>query len=149
MSSLESQGEGWAAEAGRMARAQASSALATFVDWSLLTALVALRVHYLAAACMGALAGAVTDFSVKKWWVFDAQHGLLRAQALRYAAVSLASAGWNVLLAWAIVDLGGFRPLGSPVPGVILASLAVGFVWNYPLHRNFVFSRPSSEPASP
>ncbi|HZZ83782.1 MAG TPA: GtrA family protein [Anaeromyxobacteraceae bacterium] len=148
MSTAPLQAEGWAAEAGRIARAQASSALATFVDWSLLTTLVAVNVHYLAAACFGALAGAVTDFSVKKWWVFDAQHGMLHAQALRYAAVSIASAGWNVLLAWAIVDLGGFRPHGSPVPGVILASLAIGFVWNYPLHRHFVFSPPSSDPAS-
>ncbi|BDG10368.1 GtrA family protein [Anaeromyxobacter paludicola] len=141
MSSLTPQAEGWAAEAGRIARAQASSALATFVDWALMTSLVALHVHYLVAACVGALAGAVTDFSVKKWWVFGAGHGLIHAQALRYAAVSAASAGWNVLLAWAIVDLAGVRPAGSPVPGVILASLIVGFVWNYPLHRHFVFSR--------
>ncbi len=141
----------WAAEAGRVARAQASSALATFVDWSLLTALVAAGVHYLVAACLGALAGAVTDFAVKKWWVFDAAHGMIHHQALRYAGVSAISAGWNVLLAWALVDLAGFRLPGlphSPVPGVILASIVVGFVWNYPLHRHFVFSRPTSRTAS-
>jgi putative flippase GtrA len=94
-------------------------------------------VHYLYAAAAGALAGALTDFSVKKWWVFHADEGKLKGQAFRYALVSAASAGLNCLLAYGLV-----AGLGAPeIPGVIAASIVIGFSWNYPMHRLYVFGR--------
>ncbi len=134
-------------EVGRFVRANLSSTAATAVDWAAVTALVWLGAHYLVAAAAGALAGAITDFSLKRHWAFDGPgKGAVHHEGLRYLLVSGSSLAWNLALAWALVD-----GLGLPaVPGVILASIAVGFAWNYPLHRLFVFRRARpSEAAAP
>ena len=124
-------------EVWKFIKGQLSSSVATAVDWALMSSLIAFGVHYLYAAAAGALAGALTDFAVKKWWVFHAGQDKLHGQAVRYALVSAASAGLNCLLAYGLVD-----GLGAPkVPGVIAASIVIGFVWNYPLHRLYVFRR--------
>ena len=66
-------------------------------------------------------------------------------EGLRYLLVSGASLGWNLLVSYLFVD-----GLGLPaVPGVIAASVVVGFVWNYPLHRLFVFRQPETVLARP
>ena len=105
------------------------------VDWLLMVVLIAFGVYYLIAVVSGAAVGAVTDFSVKKWWVFRPHGGKFEGQAARYVLVSATSAGLNCLLAYGIVD-----GLGIPkTPGVIAASAVVGFVWNYPMHRFYVF----------
>ena len=132
---------GWLAETWRFAKAQVSSGAATLVDWALVTSTIALGMHYLVSVAIGAVAGAVTDFSIKRSWVFEARAGLLRGQAWRYAAVSLLSLAWNELLAYAAVDGMGF----PKIPGVIGASIVVGAAWNYPMHRLFVFRRPEAE----
>ena len=138
MSALAEESPGQARhEVWKFVKGQLSSSLATIVDWALMSSLIAFSVHYLYAAAAGALAGALTDFSVKKWWVFGERRGALHGQALRYALVSAASAGLNCLLAYALVS-----GLGAPeVPGVIGASIVIGFIWNYPMHRLFVFGR--------
>jgi putative flippase GtrA len=123
-------------ELRRFFKAQASSGIATAVDWALMASLIALGVHYLWAVVCGAVVGAITDFAVKKWWVFEAKKGKIPVEALRYALVSAISAGLNCLLAFGLVD--GLR--APKTPGVIAASLVVGFVWNYPMHRLYVFS---------
>ncbi len=127
---------GLGAEIGRFLRANASSGVATALDWALVTALVWAGAHYLVAAACGAAGGAVTDFALKRWWAFDrAARGTVAAEGSRYLLVSGASLGANLLLSWGLV--GG---LGAPpVPGVIGASIAVGVLWNYPLQRWFVF----------
>jgi putative flippase GtrA len=137
-------GRSAAAEAGRFLRANLSSVLATGVDWALVTALVLGHLHYLGAAAVGAAAGAVTDFSLKRHWAFDRKEkGQLQAEGLRYLAASGSSLGWNLAAAWALV--GGLG--ASPVPGVIAASALVGVAWNYPVHRWWVFRDASAPPA--
>jgi putative flippase GtrA len=135
MTSVENR-RGLAVEIGRFVRANLSSTAATAVDWGLVTTLVLLRLHYLFAAAAGAVAGAVADFSLKRHWAFDRSvKGAVHHEGVRYLLVSAGSLGWNLLLSWALVD-----GLGLPsVPGVIAASVLVGFAWNYPLHRLFVF----------
>ncbi len=137
---------GLAAEIGRFLRANLSSTAATGVDWLLVTVLTWGGIHYLASAAVGAAAGAITDFLMKRHWAFDrSAKGGLHAEGLRYLAVSGTSLGWNLLVAYALVD-----GLGLPaVPGVIAASVVVGAIWNYPLHRLFVFRHtlaPAVEP---
>jgi putative flippase GtrA len=103
------------------------------------------RVHYLYAAAAGAVTGAVADFSLKRHWAFDrAAKGAVHHEALRYLAVSGTSLALNLACAYVFVD-----GLGLPsVPGIIAASLVVGFAWNYPLHRLYVFrhAAPASAP---
>jgi putative flippase GtrA len=129
-------GRGLAAEIGRFVRANLSSSIASGIDYVLVTALVLARVHYLVAATAGALAGAITDFSLKRHWAFQRSGvGAVHHEGLRYLTVSGVSLGLNLMLAYALVD-----GLGVPaVPGVIGASIVIGFVWNYPLHRYYVF----------
>lgn len=127
----------------RFVRAQVATGAATAVDWLLVTGTIALlggRSYPLAVA-LGALAGAGTDFSIKRAWVFEPSGGLWHGQAFRYALVSAASLAWNELLSWAAVD-GLHLPA---IPGVIGASILVGAAWNYPMHRLFVFRRPAGE----
>jgi putative flippase GtrA len=129
-------GSGVVAEVGRFVRANLSSTVATAIEWVLVTGLVILRMHYLAAAALGAASGAVTDFSLKRHWAFDRMaKGGLHHEGVRYLLVSGGSLVWNLACAYLLVER-----FGSPkVPGVIAASVVVGFLWNYPLHRHYVF----------
>lgn len=135
-------GRGLATEIGRFVRANLSSTIASGVDYVLVTGLVLVGVHYLGAATAGAIAGAITDFSLKRHWAFDRTGiGAVHHEGLRYLVVSATSLALNLMLAYALVD-----GVGLPaVPGVITASIVVGFVWNYPLHRYYVFRVPSSK----
>ena len=127
---------GLVAEIGRFVRANLSSTIASGIEYVLVTALVLLRVHYLYAATAGALTGAVIDFSLKRHWAFDrSAKGAVHHEGLRYLAVSGTSLALNLAVSYALVD--GLRL--PAVPGIIAASLVVGFVWNYPLHRYYVF----------
>lgn len=118
-----------------------SAIIATGLEWCLVTALVAFSVHYLVAAAVGALVGAVTDFSIKRHWAFIRRKvGMIHQEALRYVVASGLSLGLNVLLAYLLVD----RLHMPKIPGVITASFIVGIVWNYPIHRYFVFPQGST-----
>ncbi len=129
-------GSGTGAEIGRFLRANLSSTIATGIEWVLVTTLVLLGVHYLMAAAAGAATGALADFSLKRHWAFDRMaKGGLHSEGIRYLLVSGGSLALNLVVAYLLVE-----HLGAPkVPGVIAASVVVGFLWNYPLHRNFVF----------
>jgi putative flippase GtrA len=129
-------GRGVAAEAARFVRANLSAAIASGLEWLLVTGLVVARVHYLVAAAAGAVTGALVDFSLKRHWAFDRAHraGVGR-EGVRYLWVSAVSLAVNLPVAYGLVD-----GLGIPaVPGVIAASILVGVAWNYPLHRWYVF----------
>jgi putative flippase GtrA len=135
---------GKAAELGRFLRANLASTVASGLEWVLVSVLVLVRVHYLWATAAGALTGAITDFSLKRHWAFDREaKGAVHHEALRYLAVSGASLALNLAVAYLLVD--GLKL--PAVPGVIAASLVVGFAWNYPLHRLYVFRHAAPEPA--
>lgn len=124
-------------EVWRFVRAQVSSAVATFVDWALMLGLMTGGVSYLIAVAAGHVAGAITDFSVKKFWAFGAKGGPMEKQAGRYLVAWVGSLAINEGLAWLAIE-----KLSLPArPSVIVISAVVGFLWNYPLHRYFVFGR--------
>lgn len=134
---------GLAAEIGRFVRANFSSTVASGLEYLLVTGLVLARLHYLAAATVGAVTGAVTDFSLKRHWAFDRRaKGAVHHEGLKYLVVSAASLVLNLACAYALVD--GLHL--HAVPGVIAASVVVGFVWNYPLHRYYVFRTSEPDP---
>lgn len=127
---------GLVAELGRFVRANLASTIASGVEYVLVTGLVLAHAHYLYAASAGAVTGAVIDFSLKRHWAFDrAAKAAVHHEGLRYLVVSAGSLALNLALSYALVD-GLHLPA---VPGVIAASLVVGFAWNYPLHRLYVF----------
>jgi putative flippase GtrA len=135
------------AELVRFAKAQFSTGVATLLEWALILVLTRLGVWYVGSAIAGAVAGGVTDFAIKKWWVFRTHRAmpadsatsalaLTGAEAIRYAAVSGASALLYGAAVYLLVDLLHWH---LPV-AVVGGSVLVGIFWNYPLHRFFVFS---------
>lgn len=90
----------------------------------------------LATACAAA-AGAVANFSLERSVVFADASGSAGGQALRYALVSGASL---------LLNAGGEYVLtaGLGMQYVLARTFVAGSVsvlWNYPLHRHFVFRR--------
>jgi putative flippase GtrA len=124
-------------ELGRFLRAQVSSLAATGVDWALMILLVSFRAHYAIAVAVGHVAGAATDFAVKKYWAFGAGKGGMEGQAFRYFLAWAGSLALNEFAAWLLISEWSV----ATGLGVILASLVVGLLWNYPLHRYFVFGK--------
>jgi putative flippase GtrA len=117
-------------------RHQAASVAATLVDFSTMVLLVeAGGLDPALATFAGASFGAVVNFALNRRFTFESTDETMGAQALRYASVSLASAGLN----------GGGVRLAEHAIAVpyfilrILVAVVVSVGWNYPMHRSFVF----------
>lgn len=117
-------------------RAQVASLLATAVDFgTLFFATEILHIWYVLSTGLGALFGAVTNFVLNRFWSFEATHVTWGRQAMRYALVSGGSLGLNMFGVYAFTEFFGVKYGISKV----LTSLLVGLLFNYPLHRRFVF----------
>lgn len=117
-------------------RANLTALAATSVDFGTLVALVELGgVFYVTATACGAIGGGITNFLLNKYWAFEHRHGSTAAQSVRYTLVSGASLVLNTSLVFCLTEFGGLMYLKSKV----ITALAVGWFWNYPLHRYFVF----------
>lgn len=121
---------------GSFSRSQVSAGIATAVDYALLFSLVEIsHVWYVIAVALGALAGAVTNFVLNRYWSFDASEGRWSRQAWRYVLVSGTSLLLNTGGVWLLTDRLRLHYYYS----VFIVSTSVGFFFNYPLHRFFVF----------
>jgi putative flippase GtrA len=124
------------------ARSQVAALVATVVDFSTLMLLTEVAgLWYVASTAAGAFLGAVTNFLLGRHWSFEAAdpeaHGPMHHQAWRYALVSGGSLLLNSGGVWALTE--GF---GLPYPvSKGLVAVAVGFLYNYPMQRAFVFRR--------
>ena len=117
-------------------RSQISAFIATIVDVStLLVCVEVLRFWYVPSTAMGAALGAVTNFALNRYWSFEAADGRWETQAWKYALVSTGSLLLNTAGVYAVTE--GFH-FDYRVSKIIVA-LAVGFFYNFPLHRNIVF----------
>jgi putative flippase GtrA len=123
---------------GALSRSQVSAAIATAVDFGLLFSLVELfHVWYVLATASGALAGAVTNFLLNRHWSFAAADQPQGRQAFRYFWVSGTSMLLNTGGVWLFTDALGFHYQYS----VIVVSALVGFLFNFPMHRYYVFKK--------
>lgn len=119
-------------------RSQIASLTATVVDFSCLIFLVEIgHVWYVAATATGAFLGAIVNFMLGRHWTFTADDDAVRGQAIRYAAVSVMSLILNSLSVYLLTD---YLDIHYAVSRVISAFL-VGILFNFPLHRRFVFGR--------
>lgn len=130
-----------------LGRHQLASLIATAADFGVMVATVELFHLWPAAATfVGAACGGITNFQLGRHWIFEAHHEGAAPQALRYAVVSLASAGWNALGEYGLHHRLGVHYLAARV----VVAVAVSFLWNFPMQRTFVFrhQHASSEPHS-
>jgi len=121
---------------GWVGRAWVASVIATVVDYGTFTVLVELAGVYTGTSrALGALIGAITNFTVNKLWTFRTQGDSLWHEVPRYAAISLTSLLLNTLGVVLLTD--GLR--WNPLVAAALVGVLVGVGWNLPLHRHFVF----------
>ncbi len=119
-------------------KATLSSAAATITDGVVYQALLfVLPAHYGFVAGAGAIAGAVVNFMINRHYTFAQGAERALPQALRYAAVSLATfLALRLLLAGTVEGLGW-----SPRIAWLPAKLAAFALVSYPAQRLWVFSR--------
>lgn len=117
-------------------KAQFSSTLATLADWGVLFGLVEVfHVWYVLAVAIGALVGAITNFVINRHWSFRATHRKWHGQALRYSVASGLSMILNTAGVYLLTD---FMKMHYSI-SVFAVSILVGVLFNYPLHRFYVF----------
>lgn len=122
-----------------LGRHQVAALISTAVDFGAMIATVQLlHARPVLATVVGATLGAVTNFLLGRYWIFDRRDTLAAhaaPQAVRYTFVSAGSLGWNVLGVWLLAELAG-------VQYVLARTLVAGLVslaWNFPMQRRFVF----------
>jgi putative flippase GtrA len=119
-----------------LGRHQVGSLVATAVDFgTMILCVEALGVSAVAGTALGASLGGVTNFALGRTWIFRNHSGRLGGQALRYAVVSAAGAGWNALGEHVVHDRAHIQYILARA----LVSIVVSLLWNYPMQREFVF----------
>ena len=117
-------------------RVQIASFAATLVDAA--TYQLVLRAGgYRGAALAGAIAGALTNFTLNRSWAFPPSGRSLRAQIAMYAAASLLTFLGLQAGLFTLIELLHVKPRLAWLP-------AKGFAWlgiSYPLFRYVVFAR--------
>ena len=117
-------------------KASIAALIATVADFGTLTFTVELlHIFYPYGVAMGAFMGAITNFFVNRHWSFEAAHHPLPKQLLKYAIVSGGSLCLNTYGVYLVTENFGIHYLISK----IIVALCVGFFFNYPLHRYFVY----------
>jgi putative flippase GtrA len=115
---------------------QLASIVATIVDYSVMIAMVSvLGLTAVEGTVIGASTGAITNFTMGRHFTFHATRGNARSQLVRYLLVSAASLGWNALGEHLLANLLGLQYILAR----LITGTLVGFIWNYPMHRYFVF----------
>ena len=118
------------------ARSQVAALAASVVDFGGLFLFTEIfHFWYVLSAAIGACLGAFTNFMLGRHWSFEVGHEPVQGQAFRYALVSAGSLALNVSGVWAVTEL-CHLPYGV---SKLISAFLVGLVYNYPLHRFFVF----------
>lgn len=121
---------------GWLGRAWLASVLATVVDYGAFVLLVEVAGVYTGTSrALGALLGAVTNFTANKLWTFKTHKTPFWVEAPRYTAISLTSLLLNT--GGVILLSEGLR--WNPLLAAAVVGVAVSVCWNLPLHRHWVF----------
>ncbi len=128
---------------GWFQRAWIASAVATAVDYGTFTILVeVVGVSPGTSRALGALLGAITNFTVNKLYTFRTRENSLWVEMPRYAAISLTSLLLNTVGVILLTE--GLR--WNPLIAAAVVGIAVSLCWNLPLHKIFVFREQTGRP---
>jgi putative flippase GtrA len=120
----------------RFLRFQLTALLATSVDFLVTIFLKeVIGIHYPYAVAYGAAAGAITAFTVNRYWVFKSLEKHPVGQAARYLLVALGSVILNTAGTFAVTELFSFQYLISKA----IVSIIIGFTYSYYFSKRFVF----------
>jgi putative flippase GtrA len=121
-----------------LGRSQIASLTATLADFGCLILLVEVgHVWYVAAVAAAAFVGAVVNFFLGRHWSFVAVIDDVRGQAVRYAMVAAMSLILNSIGVYVATEYFAIHYLASKA----LIAFLIGILFNFPLHRRFVFPR--------
>ena len=129
---------------GTFSRNTLTSICTTALDFITLAGLVELAgVDYVLATWIGTIVGSLSNFSINRWWTFQASWQPRSWQFLRFVLVQVAASGLHTGGVWIFT-----RFLGLPYPASKLVVAALVYLaWNYPMNRWVVFNPRFSAPA--
>ena len=126
-------------------RAQVANLITSAVDYgTLFTLTEVFKVYYVHSRAISAIMGAITNFTLGRYWSFKAADKKSGPQLFRYAIVSAGSLFLNVWGLYIITEKFHIKYGYSAVA----TSLLVSVFYNFPLQRIFVFKRGSDEKKS-
>ena len=117
-------------------RSQIAAFISTCIDYLTVIMLTELAgLWYIYSNVIGALLGAITNFSLGRHWTFKAQEGAIGNQAFKYALVSIGSVSLNTLGLYALKEWGNVNYIMAKV----VVGLFIAVCFNYVLQKHFVF----------
>ena len=120
----------------RFLRFQLTALLATSIDFLLTILLKEIAgFHYSLAVAIGATGGAITAFTVNRYWVFRSLGTHPALQAIRYILVASGSVILNTAGTYFATELLIFPYLISKA----IVSIIIGFTYSYYFSKRFVF----------
>ncbi|HET9990450.1 MAG TPA: GtrA family protein [Kofleriaceae bacterium] len=123
------------------ARSIVTSIFSTAVDFATLLGLTQI-VDYRIATAIGTIVGFLTNFTINRYWAFEAKEGALHWQFVRVLPVQAGSTLWQTLGMWLAVGSIGLHLTVAK----IIVSAVVYLIWNYPMNRHFVFGGKPAQP---
>lgn len=117
-------------------RSQVAAFISTCIDYITVISLTELAgLWYIYSNVVGALLGAITNFSLGRHWTFKAQEGAVGQQAFKYALVSIGSVCLNTFGLYALKEWGNVNYIVAKV----IVGIVIAVCFNYVLQKHFVF----------
>lgn len=119
-------------------RHQVAGAIAFLVDFVVFVILTdLLNLWYVPATALGALVGAVLNFTLSTSWAFSGSKNSLKNQMFKYVIVSAGSILLNTLFVYLLTDFLSFDAKLSK----LITAVLVGSIYNFLLMKKFVFKK--------
>jgi len=121
--------------------AQFAAVMGTLVDFGTMLGLTELiGIWYVTATAIGSFFGAVTNFLLGRYFVFDATASRMRDQAFRYSLVAAGSLLLNTVGVYLVTEFIKTENGGIPYfYSRIIVAVLVAVTYNFYLQKNFVF----------